>query len=168
MALLVKSLNQRQKQKMSLNPDDQAVDADKDSTITHLREENEDLRRQIEELSTRLSLYEPEQGPSTRRNHEGGSSSAAASSGGGNVGRKSIPFPNRSAKQHQGRMAYLLKKLEMQHTWTQDSIADLQAYFVSTDIPGAGNEFFRLAVVAFAGENGLQTITDIDTFLAML
>lgn len=157
---------------MSLNPDDQAAEESKDSTIAHLREENEDLKRQIEELSTRLSLYEP--GATNNDPDSRPSSSPAASgpighhSGGGNVGRKSIPFASRSAKQHQGRMTYLLKKLETRHIWSQDAIADLQAYFVSPHIPGAGTNFFRQAVVAFSGESGLETITDIDTFLAML
>lgn len=176
---------------MACNPDD-ISNADKDTIIQDLREENDDLKRKIEELTTRLSLYEIDSGSPghlgpSRPSASSGPSGAhrafsqpasarwgqtAATGGGSNAGRKSIPFSQRTAKQHQGRMAYLLKKLENSNTanifWSQDGISDLREYFVSSDIPGAGNKFFRSAVVAFAGEDGAESITDIDTFIAML
>ena len=178
---------------MSFNPDDPST-PDMDTTIRCLREENDELKKQVEELSTRLSRYElnttvtrqgpqgpvasrtqrtqgPQQSPVATNlpNRGTGFFAAASTTSRSSVGRKSIPFDRRNAKQHQGRMAYLLKKLEGNTTvWTQDSIADLQAYFVSSDIAGAGSEFFQLAVVALSGENGAETITDIDTFLAIL
>ena len=187
---LVKKRKTSKAFEMACNPDDTSNN-DKDTIIRCLREENDELKRQIEQLSARLSLCEIEtqqhassgpSGPSgpygssaaasrqarqdTRYPSNASTASAAASGG---VGRKSIPFFRRNAKQHQGRIAYLLKKLEKsKSSWSQDAIADLQEYFISSDIPGAGHNFFKLAVVAFAGENAIETITDIDTFIAML
>lgn len=152
---------------MSFNPDD-TTSEDKDATISSLREENEDLKRQMDELLSRLSLYEDNNGAAIGTASRSRVALGLPSSVRGNAGRKSIPFATRTPKQHQGRMAYLLKKLEMQDTWSQDAIADLQEYCISQDIIGAGSEFFRTAIVAFAGESAIETITDIDTFLAMI
>ena len=96
----------------------------------------------------------------------GGSGGASYASPG--VGRKSIPFSQRNPKQHQGRMAYLLKKLETKQELTQDVIADMHSYFVARNILGAGDEFFRAAVVAYAGPGCDEVITDIDLFLGMI
>jgi cell division septum initiation protein DivIVA len=162
---------------MSFNPDD--VDAENEK----LREENEKLKKKVEELSAKVAEYELVSRFSRSALHSGAQAAAQAGAasggsfgeeddfvarGGNGVGRKSIPFSRRTLKQHQGRMAYLLKKLENKQTWTQDTIADLHSYFVATNIMGAGKEFFRAAVVAFAGENADEVITDIDMFLAML
>jgi hypothetical protein len=149
---------------MSFNPDD--VDAENEK----LKQENEKLKKQIDELSAKLAQHEI-----AARN--AGAAGAAIghdeyfgtrNSGNGGVGRRSIPFSRRNPKQHQGRMAYLLKKLEEKQNWTQDAIADLQSYFVARNVLGAGDDFFRAAVIAYAGENGREIITDIDLFLAML
>jgi hypothetical protein len=155
---------------MSFNPDD--VDAENEK----LKQENEKLKKQIDELSAKLAQHEI----AARNAGSAGLAWAAGAaighdeyfgtrnSGNGGVGRRSIPFSRRNPKQHQGRMAYLLKKLEEKQSWTQDAIADLQSYFVARNVLGAGDEFFRAAVIAYAGENGREIITDIDLFLAML
>jgi hypothetical protein len=65
-------------------------------------------------------------------------------------------------------MKYLLTKLEMKQQWNQDTIADLREYCVNSDIQGAGQDFFRTAVVAYGGESSLAVITDIDLFIVML
>jgi hypothetical protein len=155
---------------MSFNPDDEETQS-RERTIQQLREENSDLSRQIAELSARLSRYEL---------HQGAASNAINSSeptrgpmqnirGSKNsVGRKSIAFDHRNLRQHQGRMAYLLKKLETKQTWTLDAIADLQAYCVSTNIASAGPEFYNSAVKAYAGEDGHTFIVDLDALIAMI
>lgn len=152
---------------MSFNPDDtdslREENQKKDDTIKTLRDQNEDLKRQISELTERLSSFQREDEEDDR--DAAGMAAGGASRG---IGRRSIPFSRRTAKQHQGRMAYLLKKLEQKNTWTQDAIADLYTYFVAQNIEGAGDEFFRACIFAFAGENAQETITDIDLFLAML
>jgi hypothetical protein len=149
--------------KMSFNPDD--VDAENEK----LKAENESLKKKVEELSAKMAEYELITRFSRSSLHSGWADDdngpRAAS---GSVGRKSIPFSARTPKQHQGRMAYLLKKLETKQSWTQDTLADLQGYFVATNILGAGEEFFRAAVVAYAGDNADEVITDIDTFFAMI
>jgi hypothetical protein len=174
---------------MSFNPDD--VDE-------RLRQENEELKKKVQELTAKVAEYEmilqfsrssilgPDQGDAAAggaseaaTNAREGAREAATNVVGGaatntttttslGVGRKSIPFSRRNPKQHQGRMAYLLKKLETKQELTQDVIADMHSYFVARNIMGAGDEFFRAAVVAYAGPGCDEVITDIDTFLGMI
>lgn len=168
---------------MSFNPDESDPRSDAENLteleiIESLRQENSSLKLQIEELSRRLAGYEIEGGSagpalagdgrapaasrsssSMRANNRSTSSGAA-----GSRGRKSIPFEERSDKQHQGRMAYLLKLLEKQseQTWNQDLIADLQEYCVSDA------EFFREALLSYCVNVDQHNDFDIDTFIAML
>ena len=159
---------------MSLNPDDNEIQ-ESGRIISQLREENNALTQQIAELSTRLARYE--MGPATNASDTRSALPALSAHpihptndrGGISAGRKSIPFDRRDTRQHQGRMAYLLKKLEAKHSsWNLDAVADLQAYCVATDIAGAGAEFYRNAVIAYAGESGDSIITDLDTLIAMI
>lgn len=155
---------------MSFNPDD--IDAENEK----LKDENEKLKKQIDDLSAKLAQHELAARNAGTAGAAGGGGGrdedfenrGGRNSGTGGVGRRSIPFSRRNPKQHQGRMAYLLKKLEEKQSWTQDAIADLQSYFVARNVLGAGDEFFRASVIAYAGENGHEIITDIDLFLAML
>ncbi len=152
---------------MSFNPDD--VDAENEK----LKQENEKLKKQIDDLSAKLAQHEIAARNASAAGAAGGrdedfENRGSRNSGTGGVGRRSIPFSRRNPKQHQGRMAYLLKKLEEKQGWTQDAIADLHSYFVARNVLGAGDEFYRAAVIAYAGENGPEIITDIDLFLAML
>jgi hypothetical protein len=141
---------------MSFNPDDVAGD-EQEKLIQSLRNENEDLKKKIEDLSRRLAVYE------NSGNAMGAAGGPVLSEGGAEatVGRKSLPFARRNSKQHQGRMTYLLKKLEMgtSQQWTQDAIADLHTYCTSEP------DFFKKAVVAYSGDDH---ITDMDVFIAML
>jgi hypothetical protein len=155
---------------MSLNPDDEA-DNDQEKIIQSLRDENNDLKKQIDDLTRRVALYEMNLSPAATgpvSSDPGNANRAAATapatvaaSEGTHVGRKSVPFSRRNSKQHQGRMTYLLKKLEMgtSQTWTQDAIADLHTYCTSDE------EFFKKAVVAY---EGADSIADMDVFIAML
>jgi hypothetical protein len=154
---------------MSFNPDDEGVE-DSERIIRQLREENSDLNRQISELSARLSRYELQQdGAATNARAEGPRIPAGHTTASRNtVGRRSIAFEHRNARQHQGRMAYLLKKLETKQSWTLDAVADLQAYCVSTTIDGAGNTFYNSAIKAYAGEDGHSFIEDLDALIAMI
>jgi hypothetical protein len=149
---------------MSFNPDDKET-LESEQLIQQLREENSELSRQVAELTTRLSRYEIQDGAATTNNARTSSPTTNDRAG---VGRKSIPFNRRNARQHQGRMAYLLKKLETKQSWTLDAIADLQAYCTAADIAGAGRIFYDAAVLAYAGENGHTIVPDLDTFIAMI
>ena len=85
---------------------------------------------------------------------------AAAGAVASGRGRRSIPFSHRNEKQHQGRIAYLLKLLEKRTTqvWNIDLITDLQEYCASN------SDFFNQALQAYGAADDI----DIDTFIAML
>ena len=155
-----------------------AENSNHQAVINDLREENNSLRSQIEELTRRLAQYEigsEAGGPSrtsgdyhqeSRRNNNrndfgiaGAATAATAATGASGRGRRSIPFLHRNEKQHQGRIAYLLKLLEKRtvQVWNVDLISDLQEYCVSN------SEFFKQALQAY-GSNDI----DLDTFIAML
>jgi hypothetical protein len=143
---------------MSFNPDDNdSVESDRAMAV--LREENNNLKKQIEELTQKLAQYEIQEGTRTTATNGPATNS---------VGRRSIPFHQRNVKQHQGRMKYLLTKLETKQQWNQDTIIDLREYCVNSNIQGAGQDFLRSAIVAYGGESSLAVITDIDLFIAML
>lgn len=136
---------------MSFNPDDEGGDE-----LQLLKEENQELRRKVNELSTRLSRYELEdEQPLVLE-----PSPAAA------TGRRTISFANRSAKQHQGRMNYLVKKLDKgtREIWSQEAIADIISYSSESSIPGSGPEFRMRAAAAY----GLENLPNLDDFAAML
>jgi len=177
--------------KMSLNPDDDA-NVDQEKIIQTLRDENKDLKKQIQELTRRLAshemsssgasagdpgrfVFDPEEAiaaggpggvpgevPGFLFQAPGAPADRSFATEGTHVGRKSLPFGRRNSKQHQGRMTYLLKKLEMgtSQAWTQDAIADLHTYCTSDP------EFFRKAVVVYTGNSDM--IQDMDVFIAML
>lgn len=144
-------------------------------SIDALKYENAELKKQVDMLMNRMSSLElqyansPASAPSVP-SMAPSSPGAAASGTGATPGRKTIPFDKRSTKQHQNRMDYLLRKIKNadKETWTYDAIADVQTYSVATNIPSAGNEFFKKAVIECAGDNGLDTITDIDVLMAIL
>lgn len=156
---------------MSFNPDDEET-LESEQLIQQLREENSELARQVAELTTRLSRYEVQDGAATNSttptNNTRISYPTTNVRGSAGVGRKSIPFSSRNPRQHQGRMAYLLKKLEAKQSWTLDTIADLQAYCTAADVAGAGHAFYHAAVLAYAGENGHTIVPDLDTLIAMI
>ena len=148
-------------------------------SIDALKYENAELKKQVDMLMHRMSSLElryansPASGLSPRGIVPVGHSPrgiAPSSPVAATPGRKTIPFDKRSTKQHQNRMDYLLRKIKNadKETWTYDAIADVQSYSVATNIPSAGNEFFKKAVVECAGDNGLDTIPDIDVLMAIL
>jgi len=141
---------------MSFNPDDVESSA---AEIDRLREENTGLRAQVEELTQRLA----EQGLINREDSQSAQSNVgegAAASYSLPKGRRCIPYHRRSENQHQGRMAYLLKKLEdgSEARWNQDLIADLQTYCVENA------SFYEQVKQAY----GAEDIDNIDTLIAML
>jgi hypothetical protein len=145
---------------MSFNPDDNdSVESDRAMAV--LQEENNNLKKQIEEFTRKLAQYEIQEGARTSTINGPATNS---------VGRRSIPFHQRNIKQYQGRMKYLLTKLETNQQWNQDTIADLQEYCTNFNIQGAGQDFLRTAIVAYGGESSLAVITDIDIdlFISML
>ena len=138
---------------MSFNPDDENEGG---GELQMLKEENDELRRRVQELSSRLARYEleDEQPPLMEPRQ------AAA------TGRKTISFANRSAKQHQGRMNYLVKKLEKgtREIWSQEAIADIISYCSESNVPGSGPEFRMRAAAAY----GLEDLQNLDDFAAIL
>jgi hypothetical protein len=141
-------------------------------SIDVVKQENIELKKQIEMLMQRVSLLElkmsqgspdtvsiasPPAASTQSRNHQVGRSSS---------GRKSIPYELRNAKQHQNRMEYLLKKMKQSENWQYDTIVDVQLYCAGSDIAGSGEEYFKRAVLECGGD--LETIKDIDTLLAIL
>ena len=157
---------------MSFNPDEHnqcgAENSSQDIVISNLQEENTSLKSQIEELSRRLSQYEISAGQAAAAAGGGGYNHPTnifrryVSDGSNYRGRKSIPFSSRNEKQHQGRIAYLLKLLQKGSTqlWNQDLIVDLQEY-CSSDA-----DFFKQALQMY-GLGGNDEI-NMDTFIAML
>lgn len=147
-------------------------------SIDVVKLENIELKKQIEMLMQRVSLLELKMSevagspdtvspcpsiasPPAVRNQPAARSSS---------GRRSIPYDHRNAKQHQNRMEYLLRKIKQSsnENWPYDTIVDVQLYCAGSDIPGTGQEYFKRAVLECAGEEGLETIKDIDTLLAIL
>ncbi len=158
---------------MSFNPDDAGEaqhlgNDDQEAIINNLKEENSNLKSQIDDLTRRLARYEIHQNSSDEGNEadeadEGGEADqndSQAARRTNNRGRKSIPFHRRNPKQHQGRIAYLLKLLEKRsaHRWNQDLIADLQSYCVSDE------SFLKQALQTYLGDDTI----DLDTFIAIL
>ncbi len=121
-----------------------------------LKEENDELRRKIQELSCRLSRYELEE------EHVPLIEPPRAAA----TGRRTISFVNRSAKQHQGRMNYLVKKLEKgtHEIWSQEAIADIISYCTVSNVPGSGPEFLARAAAAY----GVEDLPNMDDFVAIL
>jgi hypothetical protein len=86
------------------------------------------------------------------------------------VGRKTIEFSHRTAKQHKNRMKYLLKNMEKgpNQKWNQDTIADVIEYCKNTEIEEAGTIFFQQAIACITRDYDVATDMDIDTLVAIL
>lgn len=168
---------------MSFNPDEpvgEAGEADEahhpteEAVVASLREENSSLKTQIEELTRRLAEYEimdvdDDREADTGRAAAGNRRHSPVAQRGNNRnsgssyrGRRSIPFSHRNEKQHQGRVAYLLKLLEKrsEQAWNLDLINDLQEYCASDC------DFFKQALQAYGAVDAADI--DLDTFITML
>lgn len=159
---------------------------DMQESIHNLKHENMELKKQVDLLVQRISLLEVRYNQATMTPSTISPDASVASSSpnsppttrppipsfpsAGTPGRKTIPYDQRTAKQHQNRMDYLLRKIKNtdKETWAYDAIADVQTYCVERNIAGAGQDFFKNAVLECAGENGVATITNIDILLGIL
>jgi len=144
---------------MSFNPDDEESSVQK---IERLRQENESLKTQVEDLTKKLAEYElgnVQPAQAAQAAHAAQAAQGGFSRQNSNRGRKSIPFERRNEQQHEGRMAYLLKKLGdgSNSAWNQDLIADLHAYC------SRNQDFYRDVQEIIGAPN-----INLDTLIAML